>query len=126
MKDISFFDKQKIAVIPVLPASKAPVVKGWTNRCVEDNDPAEHDDDSNIGVVLGKNSNGIVDIDLDTPAAVQLVPYFLPETGWKFGRETARNSHWIYRVNGNPGDRVQIKLCDEMFAEYRANGCMTP
>lgn len=125
MKDISFFEQQQIAVIPLRPASKTPTVEDWPSRSFEDNDSTEYDNNSNIGVVLGTNSNGIIDIDLDTPDAIKLAPFFLPKTGWIFGRKTAPKSHRIYRVTGDPGATVQIWLRDEMFAEYRANGGMT-
>ncbi len=87
MKDISFFDEHRLAVIPLLPQSKKPILDEWQKRTFEENNESEFQPDSNIGVVLGEASNGIVDIDLDTPVAIKLAPLFLPETGWKFGRE---------------------------------------
>ena len=125
MTDISFFNQNGLAVIPVKPASKVPAIASWSKRCADDNDSSEFNDDSNVGVVLGEGSNGIVDIDLDTPAAIKIADYFLPETGWKFGRETAPNSHRLYRIKGEVGRREAIILDGETFAEYRADGCMT-
>jgi hypothetical protein len=125
MQEISFFDKHGLAVIPVKPASKVPAIASWSKRCADDNDSSEFNDDSNVGVVLGEGSNGIVDIDLDAPAAIKIADYFLPETGWKFGRETAPSSHRLYRIKGEVGRREAIMLDGETFAEYRADGCMT-
>ncbi len=125
MQEISFFNQNGLAVIPVKPASKVPAIASWSKRCADDNDSSEFNDDSNVGVVLGEGSNGIVDIDLDTPAAIKIADYFLPETGWKFGRETAPNSHRLYRIKGEVGRREAIILDGETFAEYRADGCMT-
>jgi putative DNA primase/helicase len=125
MQEISFFDKHGLAVIPVKPASKVPAIASWSKRCADDNDSSEFNDDSNVGVVLGEGSNGIVDIDLDAPAAIKIADYFLPETGWKFGRETAPSSHRLYRIKGEVGRREAIMLDGETFAEYRGDGCMT-
>jgi hypothetical protein len=36
-----------------------------------------------------------------------------------------KNSHWLYRIDGDPGGRVKFMHQGEMIAEYRGNGCMT-
>ena len=43
----------------------------------------------NIGVITGKASNGLTDIDLDCREAVEVAPFFLPATRAIFGRESA-------------------------------------
>ena len=125
MKDISFYDEHRLAIIPLLPKSKKPILDEWPTRTPDDNDVNEFHSDSNIGVVLGEASTGIVDIDLDTLTAIELAPFFLPETGQMFGRKTAPNSHWIYRIKGDVGRRKAFTLNGKMFAEYRGNGCYT-
>jgi hypothetical protein len=36
--------------------------------------------------LLGSKSNGLTDVDLDSPEAVKIADYFLPETEAVFGR----------------------------------------
>ncbi len=133
MSKISFFDDNSLCVIPVRPRSKKPIPKDWQKRRFEDNEPAEFSDEINYGVVLGDASIGVVDIDLDCELARRLAPYFLPRTGWIFGRKSAPRSHWLYKVNdAGRGHKFNVKGrkedgLDELgkFAEYRANGQMT-
>ena len=123
MNHLDFFQENRLTVIPVEPRGKRPTISRWQQRTFKDNDPNEFHGDSNFGVVLGEAS-GIVDIDLDTALAIGLAPYFLPQTGWKFGRKSALNSHWIYRIEGDPGRTKKFDV-DGKFSEYRANGAMT-
>ena len=74
--------------------------------------------------MLGDASNGVVDIDLDSDLARRLAPYFLPRTGWCFGRRSAPKSHWLYRLDGDAGRGRKFDAAGK-FAEYRANGQMT-
>jgi bifunctional DNA primase/polymerase-like protein len=100
---IVFFNNNNLSAIPVHPRSKKPKPVGWQNRNVDQNDANEFLTDDNIGVVLARASYGLVDIDLDSVIARQLAPYFLPKTGWVFGRPSAPRSHYLYRVSGDPG-----------------------
>ncbi len=52
-----------------------------------------------IGIALGEASGGLVDVDLDTPEAIALAPIFLPPTSSRFGRRSARESHWEFVVD---------------------------
>lgn len=120
---------QGFAIIPVKPQSKAPALSGWQNRSVGDVDiNADFPDgsNSNIGVVLGSQSGGIVDIDLDCPEAVRMASMFLPDTGMVFGRAGSLQSHYVYRV---PNCQGRIPFSgpngDGMLVEYRGNGCQT-
>ena len=76
--------------------SKRPKPKDWQKRTAADNDPTEFAEGNNYGVVLGDASSGLVDIDLDCDLARKLAPYFLPPTGWIFGRSGAPRSHYLY------------------------------
>ena len=49
----------------------------------------------NVGVVLGRASNGLVDIDIDGTEALALADVFLPQTGMEFGRKSKPRSHRI-------------------------------
>jgi len=54
---------------------------------------------SNGGVLLGKASGWLVDVDLDCAEAVALAPHYLPDT-WVFGRAGNPRSHWTYVCEG--------------------------
>src|SRR5690606_6841604 len=56
-------------------------------------------DNSNIGLLLGPVSGGLVDIDLDCPEAFEAAKVLLPRTDAIFGREGARSSHYLYQSN---------------------------
>ena len=75
-------------------------------------------------MVLGDASGGLVDIDLDSDTARKLAPYFLPPTGWIFGRESAPRSHRVYKISGEAGRGLMFDAGGK-FAEYRADGQMT-
>jgi putative DNA primase/helicase len=97
----------------------------WKQRTALDNKLDELSDDTNVGVVLGKRSRNVVDIDLDTEIARTVAPAFLPQTGWVFGRENALRSHWIYRVMDEPGYGQKLLARGKLVAEYRANNQFT-
>jgi hypothetical protein len=53
----------------------------------------------NVGALLGKASRWLTDIDLDSPEARALAPFYLPVT-WVFGRNSSPRSHWLYFAEG--------------------------
>ena len=124
MHPISEFTREGLCVIPVRLQSKQPIPKKWQQRTAEDNDLDEFSPELNVGVVLGESSGNVVDIDLDSETARKVAPYFLPETGWVFGRKSAPRSHWIYRVGGEAGGGCKVDVSGK-FAEYRADRQMT-
>jgi hypothetical protein len=96
-----------------------------------DLDQAFPDGPTNLGVLLGAPSGGLVDVDLDTPEACAVADAFLPATGCRFGRPSAPDAHRLYAVDDPPatakyrdptdpdgGDRV-------MLAELRSTGTQT-
>lgn len=86
--------------LPIPRRKKAPVIKGWQDLRIDAASVATYFNGhaQNVGVLLGVPSGGLVDVDLDTPEAVQLAPAFLPATDAVFGRPTKRRSHWLYTV----------------------------
>jgi putative DNA primase/helicase len=53
---------------------------------------------SNIGVLLGEASDGLIDVDLDCNEALALASTYLPDTDLVHGRSSKPNSHWYYKV----------------------------
>ena len=92
------------APIRVPLRSKSPDDRnGWQNERWTVTDVSEQfPKDSNIGLLVGKASNGWVDVDLDCPAAIALAPAFLPSTPFIHGRASAPRSHWWYIADPVP------------------------
>ena len=87
--------------IPILQGHKRPAVSDWTNtRYKTKKEIEEAFKDSNLGVLLGDASNGLIDIDLDSPEAMSLADGFLPVTRMIHGRKSSPKSHYWYRVEG--------------------------
>lgn len=113
--------------IPVKFRSKEPDVgKGWQKLRLREDELEDHfPARTNIGIVLGDASNGLVDIDLDTEIAVALAPMFLPPTAFLFGRKSKPASHWVYQV-ASSNRTIQFQTPQtSMIVEVRANGGQT-
>ncbi len=48
-------------------------------------------------------SDHVIDLDLDTLAAIRIADMYLPATECRWGRESKPNSHWIYRLTSLEG-----------------------
>jgi hypothetical protein len=83
-------------------------------------------DARNIAVILGKQSSGLVDIDLDHPLALAMADAFLPPTKLEFGRKSTRRAHRLYEISDDCGVTEAFDANPHgMFVEYRANGGYT-
>lgn len=106
--------------IPIPLRAKIPVIDAWpTLQITRDEVPHYFGSPCNIGVILGDVSGGLVDIDLDSPAAVQLAPLFLPETQ-TFGRASKPRSHMLYVARYARTEKFTA-LDGSMIVELRAN-----
>jgi putative DNA primase/helicase len=114
--------------IPVPFREKACRIRGWDKLLLQEPELPKFfgKDPTNIGVLLGEPSGGLVDVDLDSTEAVQLASSFLPPTGMVFGRPGKPASHWLYKVS-EPGGAQKFTdpVLKHVIAEYRANGCFT-
>jgi RecA-family ATPase len=84
--------------VPIPRGTKAPQDAGWHTRIIDATSAPLYFNGAeiNIGVVLGPNSHGLTDIDLDCAEAIAIAPYLLPPTKAIFGRPSKRASHWLY------------------------------
>ena len=85
--------------VPIAFRDKRPSTgKGWQLVRINTENAARYFNGSNqnIGVQLGASSNGLTDVDCDCPQACTIAPYVLPRTGAIFGRQSARNSHYLF------------------------------
>src|SRR5262245_13777486 len=91
-------------IIPLRPKTKLPCERNWPNQRLTETELEEaFANAANIGVVLGKASGGLVDVDLDSSEAIALASKFLPATKRKHGRTSKPISHFFY----NTSDPVQ-------------------
>lgn len=119
--------------IAVRDRMKIPLDTGWQHTRWESSpeglaearryfEAAKENGASNISLLPGKPSHGLVDIDLDHHLAVRLRDYFLPESTMETGREGRPRTHRWYRVESIPSSRP-YKLPDgSMCVELRASG----
>ena len=114
------------SVIPVRFRGKNPTIPNWQMHPIgEDVDNWFGRDLSNIGVLLGTPSRGLVDIDLDDNDAVQFASVFLPPTDMVFGRTSRPSSHRLYRVP-DPGKSRKLAASGlGSIVELRSNGQQT-
>jgi RecA-family ATPase len=87
--------------VPIPHGTKAPQQAGWHTRLIDAASAPQYFNGSemNVGVMLGPNSHGLTDIDLDCAEAIAIAPYLLPPTRAIFGRPSKRASHWLYYTN---------------------------
>jgi putative DNA primase/helicase len=120
-KLVSDYIAQDFSPIPICYKSKRPVNKGWTNLKIATNDIGKYfnGQPTNIGVLTGQPSKGLVDVDIDHTTALRFAPWFLPETKCVFGRASKPKGHWVYRV---PDSQTQETFQSTgMIVEVRGN-----
>jgi len=88
-------------VVPIRPNKKVPRRKEWQNERIKESEISDYfREGDNIGILWGKPSHWVIDVDLDCNEAVALAPSFLPETGRVYGRESRQSSHYVYESKG--------------------------
>jgi len=122
--------------LPVPFKSKNPAFTGWPRFAVtEDNlDQYFNGHPQNIGVLLGKPSRNLVDIDLDAFEALAVASHLAHPTKAIFGRLSKPKSHLLYEAeseNEQFADPIAAKSQDEaerrtaMLCEIRSTGMQT-
>ncbi len=110
--------------IPITHQSKNPNLPGWQNLTLKESDLPSYFNGKpqNIGVLLGALSEGLTDIDLDSPQAVKIADYFLPKTNAVFGRASKTRSHRLYISDFPKTEKFE---CGENIVEIRSTGGQT-
>ena len=117
--------------VPVPVRSKNPNFSGWQNFIASERDLHNHFNGKpqNIGVLLGAKSNGLIDVDLDSPEAVKIADFFLPKTESIFGRKNKPRSHRLYTSNFPKTEQfINPFIADNkqaMIVEIRSTGGQT-
>jgi hypothetical protein len=105
---------------------KGPVIDEWLNLRIEEVDlPLYFRGRSNIGVLTGEQSGGLIDVDLDHPLAVELAAQFLPPTRCVFGRAGKPRSHYVYVAQGAVTHQRTTGKAAGMLVELRSTGVQT-
>jgi hypothetical protein len=89
------------APVPIPYRKKGPTIPDWGNLRITEAEAPHYFNGApqNVGVILGAASDGLTDVDLDSPEAVAVAPYLLPQTKAVFGRPSNRASHWLYATD---------------------------
>jgi hypothetical protein len=114
--------------IRVPPRSKNPGTEGWqrtryeSEECLDRAFPTDYP--SNIGLLCGDPSGGLLDADLDCPEAVALADTFLPPTARVSGRPNNPDSHKWYQAVGAVKGTVPFAdpTTKEKLVELRSTG----
>jgi len=89
-----YYKSRRWSIIPIPLGEKKPVIADWPNLRIAENDlPNYFENESNIGLLLGEASGGLIDVDLDCDEALALAPIYLPYTGLVHGRPSKLDSH---------------------------------
>lgn len=103
LETVNHYLRRGWRVVPVEYKGKKPIVEDWPNFIIDVAKVHEwFSTKSNVGVVLGKASDWLVDVDLDDLQAIDLARDLLPSnTSSVFGHGvTRRASHYLYRCKG--------------------------
>ena len=96
------FTKAGYRVVPIPYRQKRPIENDWPNLVLTmEQLPARFKGPCNVGLILGTGPGGsaVVDIDLDTPEAMQAWNSYAPPTSCIFGRASKRASHHLYLLS---------------------------
>jgi hypothetical protein len=113
--------------LPIAHQSKNPNRTGWQRFSIKQDELPQffNGKPQNIGVLLGKPSGGLADVDLDCAESIALASYFLPSSDAVFGRASRPRSHYLYAITD---DSKTVKFEDvdgKMLVELRYTGCQT-
>lgn len=113
------------AVVPVPHGRKGPTLEGWEGLRLSADELPQHFNGKpqNIGLLLGRPSGGLVDVDHDVPETAKIAGRFLSPTVTS-GRESSPHSHWWYVSPG--AETVRYKdVAGRVLVELRSTGCQT-
>lgn len=114
------------SVTPIQYQDKKPMLPQWQKCKLTEVDLSVHFATTrrNIGIVLGEQSDGLVDVDIDDDDTLLLAPHFLPSTALVFGRKSRKDSHWLYRcLTATPKKFTDHE--NNMLVEIRGNNQQT-
>lgn len=123
----------KAVLVPIRCGSKKPIgkrVRGWQNfTCAKMQEPsyvALLNNGSNIAVLLGKNSGGLVTIDFDDDAAAEEFLTSNPKFRTTLRTKRVRGENVWFKVTGDYPKATKLKTkSGKNIGEFRADGNLT-
>jgi putative DNA primase/helicase len=114
------------APIPVPDGEKAPKLRGWQKLQIALEQVGDYfSEPGNVGLLLGKPSGELTDIDIDAPEAAAVANVFLPPTEMVHGRRSKPRSHRWYRVENAPAPMKFTDADGVCLLEIRSRGQQT-
>lgn len=119
--------------VPILAGEKRPYGSGWTHLRWNSEEAVRasfgkwvDEGATNLGLLLGEPSRGLVDVDLDHPKTLRLRDYFLPPSPMQSGRVGRPRSHRWYLSTGEIPSTRRYKMPDgSVSVELRSTGSQT-
>ncbi len=113
-------------VVPIEEGQKSPSLKNWQElRITTHQVPGYFRRSGNIGLLLGKVSGHLVDVDLDCEEARGVADVMLPPTDTVTGRRSSPRSHRWYICEGATSRRFQDPISRASIIEIRSTGGQT-
>ncbi len=114
------YTKRGWSTIPLVPGQKGAHLEEWqTLRLTEQELPRFFKPDSNVGVLLGAASGGLVDVDCDTPEAITCAKELMPATLIS-GRGSLTSHFWYKSLSLS--ESLKFKDLDgQMVVELRSD-----
>lgn len=113
--------------VPVEKRGKKVAIDDWPNLEIDISNIDEYfsSPNQNVGLILGKRSRGLVDIDLDCDEAIDLADSYLPTTSSIFGRRGAPSSHRLYVSRDLRPKKFADPSDSSVILEIRSTGQQT-
>ena len=112
--------------VPIPRREKGPQLTGWPElRLTEDEAHIYFLEGSNVGLLLGEPSHGLVDIDLDASMAASVALIFLPPTNMVHGRSSKAGSHLWYVARPVPAPKKFTDVDGTCLLELRSTAQQT-
>ena len=118
------YQRRGMQPVPIPLGAKSPRIKGWPDLILGEADLPRYfnGEPQNIGILLGKKSGGLADVDLDSSEAIKAARFLLPATSCVFGRPGKPKSHAVYRTETESYKKFNHPLTGETIVELRAKG----
>jgi hypothetical protein len=121
---LDYVIRRRWAAVPVPFREKGPRLKGWQHLRFDSAELVTRyfPDQTNIGVILGSASGGLVDVDIDSTEGLASSDRILPKTGSVFGRASKPSSHYLYHITGAaPSMMLTDPLTGDALVELRGD-----
>jgi hypothetical protein len=109
--------------LPIMPGQKRPALANWPELIITAETCERYfSRGEGLGIILGRRSGDLVDIDLDCSEAIELADIFLPLTNAEFGRASKPRSHRLYTANDIHKTAFSDPITGATLLELRTDG----